>query len=182
MRSWCNHRQATNIRETHSTTGKREVIIVNRRHFIALSTAATAVIAGVAAGRPARAGEPPVYTGFLSNLAVNGHDPVAYFTDGRPVEGSARFESSFKGATWRFASAANKAAFDAQPDRYAPQYGGYCAWAVSQGYTAKGDPAHWKIVDGKLYLNYNAEVQVKWATDIPGNIKAANGHWPKIVE
>jgi YHS domain-containing protein len=134
------------------------------------------------AGQSARAAEAPVYTGFLSSLAVNGHDPVAYFTEGKPVEGSSAFESEYKGATWRFASAANKAAFDAEPAKYAPQYGGYCAWAVSQGYTAKGDPATWRIVDGKLYLNYNAEVQRTWEKDIPGNIGKADGNWPKVIQ
>lgn len=129
----------------------------------------------------ARAAEPPVYTGFLSSLAVNGYDPVAYFAEGKPVEGSARFESRYKDATWRFASAANKAAFDADPAKYAPQYGGYCAWAVSQGYTAKGDPANWRIVDGRLYLNYNADVQQTWEKDIPGNIRKADGNWPKVI-
>jgi YHS domain-containing protein len=137
---------------------------------------------GLTVANPALAGEPPVYTGFLSSLAVNGYDPVAYFTEGKPVEGSSSFESTYQGAKWRFTSAANKAAFDADPAKYAPQYGGYCAWAVSQGYTAKGDPEHWKIVDGKLYLNYNAEVQQKWSTDIPGHIKAANGNWPKVIQ
>lgn len=134
------------------------------------------------AAPPARAAEDPVYTGFLSSLAVDGYDPVAYFEQGKPVEGSPQFESAYKGATWRFASAANKAAFDADPAKYAPQYGGYCAWAVSQGYTAKGDPAYWRIVEDKLYLNYNAEVQEKWAKDVPGHIQAANGNWPKVLE
>lgn len=156
---------------------------MNRRQLIAQLIVITVIpVGGLAGGRAAHAEQPPVYTSFLSSLAVNGYDPVAYFTDGKPVEGASRFESFYKGATWRFASAEHKAAFDADPDKYAPRYGGYCAWAVSQGYTAKGDPAHWKIVDGKLYLNYNAEVQAKWSTDIPGNIKAADGHWPRIVE
>lgn len=147
-----------------------------------LAVALLAVAAMPVTPQPARAAETPVYTGFLSSLAVNGHDPVAYFTEGKPVEGSSAFESTYKGATWRFASAANRAAFDADPAKYAPQYGGYCAWAVSQGYTAKGDPAHWRIVDGRLYLNYNAEVQQNWAQDIPGHIKAADGNWPKVLK
>ncbi|EDP66904.1 YHS domain protein [alpha proteobacterium BAL199] len=151
--------------------------------LVALVTATVlACGAGNASLHQARAAEAPVYTGFLSSLAVNGYDPVAYFTEGKPVEGSSNFKSSYQGATWYFASAANKAAFDAEPAKYAPQYGGYCAWAVSQGYTAKGDPAHWKIVDGKLYLNYNAEVQSKWIEDIPGHIRAADGNWPKVIQ
>lgn len=148
----------------------------------ALILAAALVAASTLAPPSAEAGKDPVYTGFLSSLAVNGYDPVAYFTEGRPVEGSSGFESEYRGATWRFSSAANKAAFDAEPAKFAPQYGGYCAWAVSQGYTAKGDPAAWKIVNGKLYLNYNAEVQRNWEQDIPGNVKAADGHWPKVIE
>ncbi|MEQ9332105.1 YHS domain-containing (seleno)protein [Thalassobaculum sp.] len=145
---------------------------------VLLAAAALVMIAAV----PARAGEAPVYTGFLSSLAVNGYDPVAYFTDGGPVEGSPAFESTYRGATWRFASAANKATFDADPAAFAPQYGGYCAWAVSQGYTAKGDPANWRIVDGKLYLNYNAAVQQNWEKDVAGNITAADANWPKVLK
>ena len=132
--------------------------------------------------RIAHAGQDPVYTGFLSNTAVDGYDPVSYFTDGKPVEGSSEFEAEYAGATWRFVSAEHRDAFLAEPARYAPQYGGYCAWAVAQGYTAKGDPLNWRIVDGKLYLNYNASVQQKWVTDIPGNIKAGNANWPTVLE
>lgn len=150
------------------------------RHLAALLAAA--LLASGTTVPPAQAAEPPVYTGFLSSLAVDGHDPVAYFTDGRPVEGSPKFESRYNGATWRFASAANKAAFDADPAKYAPKYGGYCAWAVSQGYTAKGDPANWRIVDGRLYLNYNTEVQRTWEKDIPGNVRKADGNWPKVIQ
>lgn len=141
---------------------------------------AVATIAGVL--HPARAGEAPVYTGFLSNLAVSGYDPVAYFSDGRPVEGSSKFESKYKGAVWRFASAEHKAAFDADPEKYAPQYGGYCAWAVSQGYTAKADPESWKIVGGKLYLNYNADAQKLWEENIPAHIAAGDENWPKLTK
>lgn len=131
--------------------------------------------------QPAQAKD-QIYTGFLSSLAVGGFDPVAYFTEGKPVEGSADHEASYNGATWRFASAANKAAFEADPARYAPKYGGYCAWAAAQGYTAKGDPQYWRIVDGALYLNYDAGVQKKWEVDIPGFIEKADANWPKILE
>jgi hypothetical protein len=84
------------------------------------------------------------------------------------------------GATWRFASAEHRDRFAVDPERYAPQYGGYCAWAVSQGYTAKIDPAAWKIVDDKLYLNYSKDVQSQWSSDIPGNIAKADANWPGI--
>lgn len=131
---------------------------------------------------PALAAKPSVYTGFLSSLAVNGYDPVAYFSEKRPVKGSAKFELKHMGATWRFASKENLEKFRAAPAKYAPRYGGYCAWAVSQGYTAKGDPNYWKIVDGKLYLNYDASVQARWEKDIPGFISKADKNWPGVIK
>lgn len=114
-------------------------------------------------------------------LAIKGYDPVAYFDAGKPIEGSSDFETKWEGATWRFASAANRDKFVKEPAKYAPQYGGYCAWAVSQGYTADIDPEAWKIVDGKLYLNYSPKVQSKWALDVPGNIAKADANWPGLV-
>jgi hypothetical protein len=123
----------------------------------------------------------PVYTGTFSNTAVGGYDPVAYFTEGKPVKGDKAFSLDHAGVQWRFASAQNRDAFAAAPDRYAPQYGGYCAWAVSQGYTASGDPQYWKIEGGKLYLNYDASVQKKWEQDIPGFITKANQNWPAVL-
>ena len=98
------------------------------------------------------------------------------------MEGSAAFEHKWKGATWRFANAKNLEAFKADPEAYAPQYGGYCAWAVSQGYTASADPSAWRIVGKKLYLNYNREVQQNWEKDAAGNIVKADGNWPKVLE
>jgi len=150
-----------------------------------LRTAATlslALVLALSAPPAANASEDPVYTSFLSDLAVDGYDPVAYFTEGRPVEGSAEYEVEYNGATWRFASAQNRDAFAANPAGYAPQYGGYCAWAVAQGYTASGDPYAWRVIDGKLYLNYNASVQQRWERDIPANIEAGDANWPKVLE
>lgn len=123
----------------------------------------------------------PVYTGTFDNVAISGYDPVAYFTNGRPVKGSVTFKSTYKGAEFRFANADNLAKFKANPSAYAPQYGGYCAWAVSQGYTASGDPTVWKIVSGKLYLNYDRKVGKDWEKDIPGHIRSANANWPKLL-
>jgi YHS domain-containing protein len=137
-------------------------------------------LAAVAAS-PASAAKSPVSTGLLSRVAVSGYDPVAYFTDGKPAAGSTAYVATYQGADFRFVSAANRDRFKADPVRYAPQYGGYCAWAVSQGYTASADPKVWKIVGGKLYLNYNEEVGRKWATDIPGNIRKADANWPKVL-
>lgn len=124
----------------------------------------------------------PVYTGTFSSLAVSGYDPVAYFDQGKPVEGSGEHEYEWNGATWRFANEDNLAAFRENPQKYAPQYGGYCAWAVSQGYTASSDPEVWRIVDEKLYLNYSKSVQQTWAQDIPGNITKADANWPGVLD
>ncbi len=115
-------------------------------------------------------------------LAIGGYDPVAYFTDGKPVEGEERFSLDHDGTTWRFASAANRDTFKADPAKYAPQYGGFCAYAVSQGYTAKIEPDAWRIVDGKLYLNYSTSVNRRWAEDIKGYIEAGDRNWPEIVK
>ncbi|MFQ3594665.1 MAG: YHS domain-containing (seleno)protein [Sphingomonadaceae bacterium] len=142
---------------------------------------AAAGLALLAPQLPALAGKAETHTGLFGNVAVSGHDPVAYFREGRPVRGSRTFTARYKGAEYRFASAANRDAFIADPARYAPQYGGYCAWAVSQGYTASADPTVWRIVDGKLYLNYNAEVGREWEKDIPGHIRKANANWPKVL-
>ena len=136
----------------------------------------------VSAPLMADAKSPEIYTGLLSSTAVGGYDPVAYFTDGKPVAGKSGITHSWKGVTWRFSSEKNRDLFKAEPAKYAPQYGGYCAWAVSQGYTAKGDPNHWKVVDGRLYLNYDANVQRNWEKDIPGHIGNANRNWPKVLE
>lgn len=122
----------------------------------------------------------PVNTNWRG-LAIKGYDAVAYFEEGKPVAGKAEHAFAWMGATWRFASARNLDRFRARPAHYAPQYGGYCAWAVSQGYTADIDPDAWKIVDGKLYLNYNKSVQANWEKDVPGNVAKADANWPGIA-
>lgn len=116
----------------------------------------------------------------FGNVAIDGYDPVAYFTEGRPTEGSADFSYDWDGASWHFASAENRNLFAADPDAYAPQYGGYCAWAVSQGYTASIDPEAWSIVSGKLYLNYSTGIRQRWEQDVAGHITAADRNWPDI--
>jgi YHS domain-containing protein len=143
---------------------------------LSLALVFTTTIVGAAAAQQA-----PVYTGWFGNVAVGGYDPVAYFTQGRPTKGDARHSAKWNGAEFRFASAANLAAFRADPARYAPQYGGYCAWAVAHGYTASGDPRVWKVVGGKLYLNYNTEVGRQWSQDTPRYIAAANRNWPGVL-
>jgi YHS domain-containing protein len=115
-----------------------------------------------------------------TGTAIEGYDPVAYFNDDHPVEGDSDYLYEWMGATWYFASAENRDLFVADPEKYAPQYGGYCAWAVSQGYTAKIDPQAWTIVDDKLYLNYSKDVRTQWSQDVRGNISKADDNWPAI--
>ena len=116
-----------------------------------------------------------------AGVAIAGYDPVAYFTDSKPVEGSKEHTFDWNGASWRFASAEHRVAFARNPDKYAPQYGGYCAFGVSRGYAVKVDPTAWKIVDGKLYLNYDHDVQMEWSKDIAGHIRKADANWPKVL-
>ena len=124
----------------------------------------------------------PVYTSHFSNKAVGGYDAVSYFTENKPVEGSSQFQYQYKGADWYFSRQENLDAFVANPEKYAPQFGGYCAWAVSQGQTSRGDPKQWDIVDGKLYLNYNAQVKSRWSENKEALIKAGNKYWPEILK
>ena len=114
-------------------------------------------------------------------IAIEGYDPVAYFTDGKPVKGDSDFEHEWKDSTWRFASAKSRDAFAADPEKYAPQYGGYCAYAVSQNSTAGIDPDSWTILGGKLYLNYNAKIQKKWEADRDAYIEQADKNWPELL-
>lgn len=116
-----------------------------------------------------------------AGVAVRGTDVVAYFTEGRPVPGRAEFTHAWRGATWRFASAGNRDRFAADPDRFAPAYGGFCAFAVSEGYTAPIDPNAWRIVDGRLFLNYSRSVQQRWERDIPGRVARADANWLRLA-
>lgn len=127
----------------------------------------------------ALAQQAPVYSD--ASGAIRGYDPVAYFTQGRPVKGSKDFTHRWKGAEWRFASAENRARFAAAPEKYAPQYGGYCAFGVAGGYAVKIEPDAWSVVDGKLYLNYDRGVQASWKKDVPGYIRKADANWPAVL-
>jgi YHS domain-containing protein len=141
--------------------------------------ASAAIIATATFSVPAANAFDKIYTD--DDLAIDGYDPVAYFTEGRAVEGDEAFEATYEGATWRFSSAANRDAFAADPMKYAPQYGGYCAYAVSEGYTASIDPDAWSIVDGKLYLNYSKSIQNRWQKNRDERIANADANWPKII-
>ena len=114
-------------------------------------------------------------------LAIQGYDPVAYFTEGRARRGRYDIRTQWNGATWRFATAEHRRLFLEDPARYAPAYGGFCAYAVSEGHTAPIDPAAWRIVDGRLYLNYDRSVQRRWERDIPGRIARADANWPRLA-
>jgi hypothetical protein len=153
---------------------------MNRRFFCTgLSGLAAGAMMAVYAS-PALA-KPRFNQSFLGGVAIGGTDSVAYFSERKAVEGSSEFTHEWKGATWRFKNAANRDAFAANPEKHAPRFGGYCAWAVSQGYTAGIDPEAWTIHEGKLYLNYSKGVQAQWREDIPGNIKKAEGNWPGVL-
>ncbi|SMN11471.1 FIG01200156: hypothetical protein [uncultured Candidatus Thioglobus sp.] len=118
------------------------------------------------------------YFGKGNAYAIEGYDTVNYFTENKPAEGSSDFSAKYRGKTWHFKNAENLALFQADPQKYAPQYGGHCAWRLAQdGKGVYGDPNIWTIVDNKLYLNYNKEVNNRWVKDIPGFIKKANDYW-----
>ena len=141
---------------------------------------AAVLIAGIFAMiLPVAAADSPIYA--KRGIAIKGADPVAYFTEGKPLKGNKKFETEWMGAKWRFASAQNRDMFQSNPEKYAPQYGGYCAYAVSQGYTAKIDVDAWAIVGNKLYLNYSKGVLRIWETDISGHIASANKNWPGVL-
>lgn len=117
-----------------------------------------------------------------TGLALQGYDPVAYFTEGEPTPGSWKITSVHDEAVYRFANEENKAAFEANPGAYLPQYGGYCAFGAAMGFKFDGDPHQWKIVDGELYLNISADVQERWLTDVPGFVERADRNWTEIAD
>lgn len=150
--------------------------MLDRRNFI--------ILAGAALAAPAvRADMPrPVNTlGSPDGLAIRGYDPVAYFRDGGPRLGKPEFETNHGGATWRFASAAHKALFEADPQRYLPAYGGFCAYGTSRGYLVKIEPEAWSIVDGRLYLNYDLGVRKTWLAKTQTYIARAEANWPSLT-
>lgn len=149
---------------------------LNRRTLLTVAAAAPAALF---LSRPAMAASPHVYSD--NGIAIRGADPVAFFTDGAPVQGNADHALMWEGTTWHFANMANMEAFMADPTAYAPQYGGYCAFALSKGSLASSVPEAWTIHEGKLFLNYSVNVRQVWSEDIPGNITLAEGYWPSIL-
>lgn len=138
------------------------------------------LLAGVVLSAGVSAAKDPVFA--TDHGAIRGYDPIAYFTEGKPVRGRAEYSTEHMGATWRFASAENRDRFAAEPEKYAPQYGGYCAYAVGNGYTASIDPDAWSIVDGKLYLNYSTGVQKRWEAKRGHYLREASRNWPGVLE
>jgi YHS domain-containing protein len=117
-----------------------------------------------------------------SGTAIRGYDPVAYFSDRKPVKGSKEFTVSWAGADWQFKSKENVKLFQENPEKYAPQYGGYCAYGVSEGHKSPTDPDAFTIVEGKLYLNYNLKVKELWTKNISGHIEKAEKNWPGLKD
>lgn len=113
--------------------------------------------------------------------AIRGYDPVAYHLVQTPTKGDSQFASKYNGANWYFANSANKALFDRDPKKYAPEYGGYCSYAMSKGFVVSIDPDAWTIVDDKLYLNYSLGVRKTWLKDVPGYIDKADANWQKKI-
>ena len=136
-----------------------------------------ALSAGLYAAQPSQAAEMEIYVNSATGEAINGYDPVAYFTEMKPVRGLAEFTFAYKGADFLFASAANRDLFAADPEKYAPQYGGWCAYAMSKNAFATTAPEAWTIHEGKLYLNFSTGVRQIWRKDIPGNVKLADANW-----
>lgn len=116
-----------------------------------------------------------------TDTAINGHDSVAYFTQNAPVKGLDANTFDYKGAKWKFSSAANLELFKANPEKYAPQYGGYCAYGVANDSLVKVDPSQFSVVDGKLYLNYDASIQKDWLKDRAGFIKKADAKFQALI-
>jgi YHS domain-containing protein len=156
---------------------------MSRRALLSLG-AATALLFGAAA----QAAEPPINTlknsfiGGRTDTAINGYDTVAYFTVGKPVKGQDNLSTEWQGAKWKFSSQANLDLFKGNPTQYAPQYGGYCAYGVTQGYLVKVDPEQFTVREGKLYLNYDADVQKKWSKDVTGYIKSADEKFSGLLK
>jgi YHS domain-containing protein len=141
-------------------------------------TLAAALLLGatILSAAPATAADLPIDKD-AQGVAIHGFDPVAYFTAGKPVPGKAEWSTRWQGAEWRFASAEDRDLFVKSPEKYAPQYGGHCAYGMALGHLAPTDPKAWKVVDGKLYLNFNKDVQGLWVKDTAGNITKADKNW-----
>ncbi|MEM6659406.1 MAG: YHS domain-containing (seleno)protein [Pseudomonadota bacterium] len=150
-----------------------------------LRAVAVILVALLAFGAPASklwADAPQVNLGHFNGLAMNGYDVMSYWRGGNPQKGDPDINAEYNGATWVFLNDENRQEFLSDPDRFAPRFGGYCAYAASQNAVADVDPIAWRIWDGKLYLNYSIEVRRIWANKIDENIDKANGYWPDLLQ
>jgi len=167
-----------------------EVLFMKNQSGLRLVSIVVAFSALFFVNANAQARAPQVYMGggFLSSgweYAVDGFDVIAYFdlaADAKPVRGNDAFVTEYKGVKWRFATQENLDTFIANPSRYAPRYGGYCAWAVAENKLAKGHPSHWYVHDGKLYLNVSAGIKRKWLSDLEGYLQKSEANWPAVFD
>ena len=148
-------------------------IMFTRRTLMVLSVIAMSSVSGASSKS-----DPVNHSS--GGIAIRGFDPVAYFTDSKPLKGDSKFSFTWRGAVWQFASAQHRDLFAQNPEQYAPQYGGYCAYGVSEGHTVDIDPEAWKIIEGKLYLNYSKSVQQKFLQEPGVRIQRANQNWPGL--
>ncbi len=138
------------------------------------------LLAAVIFAGAALAEKAPVYSD--RDGAIGGYDPVAYFVYDAAIKGSPRITYEWRGATWHFAHSENRAKFAADPEKYAPQFGGYCAYGVAQGYAVGVDPAAWSVVGGKLYLNYSTGVRERWRRNVEAHLREADANWPQVLK
>lgn len=128
---------------------------------------------------PALAAESAVFS--TESGAIRGYDPVAYFSESRAIKGNPDISHSWNGAVWHFSSEKNRAAFASAPEKYVPAYGGYCAYAVANGYTATTDPEAWTVVDGRLFLNFSQGIKKRWEGKMPHYISRGDANWPGVL-
>lgn len=164
-----------------TSEGRRSEILNMDRHAHRRSSVALLWVLGALVAMASLAAIKPVNQTRFGGYAIEGYDPVAYFTQEKAVKGSKDFQFSWNGAVWLFADEEDRVRFAEDPERYAPQYGGYCAYAVSKGSTATTDPEAWTIVEDKLYLNYSKRIRERWRQDVAENIRKADENWPKLL-
>jgi len=160
---------------------RRKSVNFNREYMDLWAVLCALVITVALTAIPGIAGAESAVNADRKGVAIKGYDPVAYFTMAEPVKGDKDHVVSWMGATWRFASAKNRDLFEKDPEKYAPRFGGYCAFGVANNYLVKIDPRAWTVYEGRLYLNYSLKVREQWKEDIPGNIRKADANWPGLI-
>ena len=150
------------------------------RSSAVLRAAIVLVLMALPAALAVAGGEHEGVVNATDGVAIGGYDPVAYFADGAPTEGNEAHAYDWDGATWWFTSAEHRELFVAEPERYAPRYGGYCAFAAARNQVAEGDPELWTIHDGRLYLNFNDRTHRQFLADLPNQVEAADANWPAL--